>query len=134
MVKSFGDMHIVHPQNIGGNGRIVIDMGRNEIFSYVPLHYNDTCKADRLFTGGECKVLKLNILDMKDFLDTVNACTGKVNMFCPDGRKRNINGEEKIQGDLWRRYFQNKNCLRLVLEIPDPTDYMNIVSYYAGDR
>ncbi len=78
-------------------------------------------------------MLKLNILNMKYFLDTVNACTGKVNMLCPDGTKLNINGEEKIQGGLWRQYFQNKNCLRLVLEIPNQTDYMNIVSYYAGD-
>ncbi len=78
-------------------------------------------------------MVKLNILNMKNFLDTVNSCSGKVNMLCPDGKKQNINGEEKIQGSLWRRYSQNKNCLRLVLEVPNPTDYMNIVSYYAGD-
>ena len=126
-------MHIVHPQNIGGNGRIVIDKGRNEIFFQRTLHYNDTYKVNQLFTGGECKVLKLNILNMKNFLDTVNACTGEVNMLCPDGRKRNINGEEKIQDGLQRQYFQNKNCLQLVLEIPNPTDCMDIVSYYAGD-
>ncbi len=42
-------------------------------------------------------MLKPNILNMKNFLDTVNASTGKVNMLCPDGRKLNINGEEKIQ-------------------------------------
>lgn len=78
-------------------------------------------------------MLKLNILNMKYFLDTVNACIGKVNMLCPDGRKLNINREEKIQGGLWQQYFQNQNCLRLVLEIPNPTDYMKIVSYYAGD-
>jgi len=75
----------------------------------------------------------MNILNMKNFLDTVNACTSKVNMLCPDGRKRNINGEEKIQDSLRQQYFQNKNCLRFVLEIPNPTDYMSIVSYYAGD-
>lgn len=126
-------MHIVHPQNIGGNGRIVIDKGRNEIFFLRRLHYNDTRKVNQLFTGGKCKVLKPNILNMKNFLDTVNASTGKVNMLCPDGRKLNINGEEKIQGGLWRQHFQNKNCLRLVLGIPNPTNYMNIVSYYAGD-
>ena len=96
-------------------------------------HYNDTCKVNPSFTGGECKVVKLNILNMKNFLDTVNSCSGKVNMLCPDGKKQNINGEEKIQGSLWRQYSQNKNCLRLVLEVPNPTDYMNIVSYYAGD-
>ena len=69
-------------------------------------------------------MIKLNILNMKNFLDTVNACTGKVYMLCPNG---------KIQDNLWRQYFQNKNCLGLILEIPNPTDYMNIVSYYAGD-
>ena len=85
------------------------------------------------FTGGERKVVKLNILNMKNFLGTVNACIGKVYMLCPNGKKQNINGEEKIQDSLWRQYFQNKNCLCLILEIPNPTDYMNIVSYYAGD-
>ena len=78
-------------------------------------------------------MVKLNILNMKKFLDTVNACTGKVNMLCPDGNKQNINGEERVQDSLWLQYLQNKNCLRLVLEIPNPTDYMSIVSYYAGD-
>lgn len=71
-------------------------------------------------------MVKLNILNMENFLDTVNACIGKVYMLCP-------NGEEKIQDSLLRQYFQNKNCLRLILEIPNPTDYMNIISYYAGD-
>ena len=78
-------------------------------------------------------MVKLNILNMKNFLDTVNACTGKVNMLCPDGKKQNINGEESVQSRLQRQYFQNKNSLQLVLEIPNPTDYMRIVSYYAGD-
>ena len=131
--KFFGNMHIVHPQNIGGNGRIVIDKGRNEIFFLHFLHYNDTCKVNQKFTGGGFKVVKLNILNMKYFLNTVNACTGKVIMLCPDGKKRNINGEERLQDSLWQQYCQNKNCLRLVLEIPDPTDYMSIVSYYVGD-
>ncbi len=131
--RFFENTHIVHPQNIGENGRIVIGNGRKEIFFLCLLHYNDTCKVNPSFTGGECKVVKLNILNMKNFLDTVNSCSGKVNMLCPDGKKQNINGEEKIQGSLWRQYFQNKNCLCLILEIPNPTDYMNIVSYYAGD-
>ena len=111
----------------------MIGNGRKEIFFLRFLHYNDTCKVNQKFTGGECKVIKLNILNMKNFLDTVNACIGKVYMLCPNGKKQNINGEEKIQDSLWRQYFQNKNCLCLILEIPNPTDYMNIVSYYAGD-
>ena len=34
LAKCFGNTLIVPPQNIGGNGRIVIDKGRNEIFFY----------------------------------------------------------------------------------------------------
>ncbi len=78
-------------------------------------------------------MVKMNILNLSNFLDTVNACTSSVNMLCPDGRKRNINKEEKVQDDLWRQYWQNQNCLRIALEIPNPKDYMRIVSYYAGD-
>ncbi len=118
---------------IGGNGKIVIYKGRNEIFFLRFLHYNDTCKVNQQFTGGRFKMVKLNILNMKKFLDTVNACTGKVNMLCPDGNKQNINGEERVQDSLWLQYLQNKNYLRLVLEIPNPMDYMSIVSYYVVD-
>ncbi len=79
-------------------------------------------------------MVKLNILNMKNFLDTVNSCSGKVNMLCPDGKKQNINGEEKDTGQFVAAILpKQKNCLRLVLEVPNPTDYMNIVSYYAGD-
>lgn len=78
-------------------------------------------------------MIKLNILDMKNFLKTVNSCTGKVHMLCPDGQKVNINRERMIQNSLWERYRQNKNCLRLALDIPNPKDYMNIVLYYIGD-
>ena len=59
--RFFENTHIVHPQNIGENGRIVIDKGRKEIFFLFLLHYNDTCKVNQQFTGGERKVVKLNI-------------------------------------------------------------------------
>ena len=78
-------------------------------------------------------MVKLNILNMKNFLDTVNSCSGKVNMLCPYGKKQTSMGKKRYRVSLWRQYSQNKNCLRLVLEVPNPTDYMNIVSYYAGD-
>ncbi len=78
-------------------------------------------------------MIKLKILDMRNFLETVNGCTGKINMLCPDGNKRNINGSEKIQDSLWQQYCKNRNCLQIVLEISNPQDYMSIVSYYAGD-
>lgn len=78
-------------------------------------------------------MVKLNILDMKNFLNTVNACTGKVNMLCPDGKKVNINKEDEVQSSLWQQFFKNKNSLRIILDIRDPKDYMSIVSYYVGD-
>lgn len=78
-------------------------------------------------------MVKLNILDMKNFLDTVNACTGKVNMLCSDGKWVNINREDELQGSLWQQFLKNKNSLRIILDIGSPKDYMSIVSYYAGD-
>ena len=74
--------------------------GGKEIFFLFLLHYNDTCKVNPSFTRGERKMIKLNILNMENFLDTVNACTGKVYMLCPNGKKQNINGEEK---DVYKR-------------------------------
>lgn len=78
-------------------------------------------------------MIKLNILDMKNFLKAVDDCAGRVHMLCPDGKRVNINRNRVVQNSLWERYRQNKNCLRLVLEISNPRDYMNIVSYYIGD-
>ncbi len=51
----------------------------------------------------------------------------------PGGRKVNIRGQYGIQSRLTEQYYENKNCLPIVLEIPDPGDYMSVVSYYAGD-
>ena len=81
-------------QNIAGNGRIVIHKGGNRIFFLSEPHYNDIRKDNNPFTEGDFKMVKLNILNMERFLSTVNSCTGKVNMLCPDGKKVNINGEE----------------------------------------
>lgn len=120
-------------QNIAGNGRIVIHKGGNRIFFLSEPHYNDIRKDNNRFTEGDFKMVKLNILNMERFLSTVNSCIGKVNMLCPDGKKVNINGEETVQDHLWQQYCQNENYLPLALEISNPRDYMNIVSYYAGD-
>lgn len=78
-------------------------------------------------------MIKLNILNMKNFLESVNACKDDVLMLFPDGRKVNLNKQENVQSKLWEQYRENQNCLGLWLEIPNPTDYMRIVSYYAGD-
>lgn len=78
-------------------------------------------------------MIKLNILNMKNFLQTVNACNSAVNLLYPDGRKENICRQYNLQNELLQQYRENKNCLQLSLEIPNPKDYISIVSYYAGD-
>lgn len=78
-------------------------------------------------------MLKLKILNMKNFLDTVNSCRGEVCMRDSGGRKVNIREQYGIQSRLMEQYYENKNCLPIVLEVPDPGDYMSVVSYYAGD-
>lgn len=78
-------------------------------------------------------MIRLNILNMKGFLQTVNACGGAVNLLCPDGGKKNIVRQPGIQNELLQKYRENKNCLPLSLEIPNPGDYISVVSYYAGD-
>jgi len=78
-------------------------------------------------------MIRLNILDMKVFLQTVNACSGAVHLLCPDGGKKNITRQPEIQNELLQKHRENKNCLPLSLEIPNPGDYISVVSYYAGD-
>ncbi|MCB7318266.1 ribonuclease HII [Lacrimispora sp. 210928-DFI.3.58] len=78
-------------------------------------------------------MIKLNILNMERFLETVNGCTGRVNMLCPDGRKQNINKRYWIQDQLRARSAENHDSLRLTLEIPGAEDYMKIVYYYVGE-
>lgn len=70
---------------------------------------------------------------MINFLQKVNECNGLVNLLHPDGRKENINKQYGIQEELLQKYRENKNSLRLSLDLPNFKDYMSIVSYYAGD-
>ena len=85
------------------------------------------------FLNGGLAVIKLNILNMKEFFQTVNTCNGAVNLLYPDGKKENINRQYELQKELLHKYRENKNHLQLSLDIPDPKDYMSIVYYYAGD-
>lgn len=78
-------------------------------------------------------MMKLRILDMKNFLKTVNNCTGPVHIVDSDGRKVDINKEYGIQVKLQAEYQRNRKLLSLCLEVPTPEDYFRIVNYYAGD-
>ncbi len=78
-------------------------------------------------------MIKLNIFDMEGFLQTVNGCGGAVKLLRPDGRKENINRQYGIQKELLQRYRENKDYLRLSLDIPAPKDYLRIVFFAIGD-
>jgi hypothetical protein len=53
-------------------------------------------------------MIKLNILDMDNFLQTVNACSDAVNLLYPDGRKENINKHYGLQNELLHQYRKIK--------------------------
>ena len=40
--------------------------------------------------------MKLNILNIQDFLDTINACRDEVYMICSNGQKVNIRGQYRM--------------------------------------
>lgn len=77
--------------------------------------------------------VQLNILNMKNFLETVNDCAGEIFLIRTGEGRVSINKKETIQERLWQEYHQNKNYLPLTLEIPDPGDYRKIIFYYIGD-
>ena len=70
---------------------------------------------------------------MKNFLQTVNECSGEINLMYPDGSKKNINKQYEMQDKLLQQYQENKKCLEITLDIQNTEDYISIVSYYAGD-
>lgn len=78
-------------------------------------------------------MLKLNILNMREFLRTVNACKGRVWLLRPDGGRVDLRGQYTAQLELRERFRENRNFLPVVLTVPDPGDYMRVVSYYIGD-
>ena len=42
-------------------------------------------------------MIKVNILNLKGFLETVNQCRGRGLALCPDGRKANITRQYDVQ-------------------------------------
>lgn len=78
-------------------------------------------------------MVKLNILNMENFLETVNKCRGAVYLLYPDGHRENISHRQEIQEKLQMRFRENKNFLRISLDIPGSADYMRIITYYAGN-
>ena len=77
-------------------------------------------------------MMKLRILDMKEFLKAVNGCPGPVRIVASHVRNENINKESGLQATLQADYQRNRKILSLSLEVPTPADYLSIVNYYVG--
>lgn len=76
-------------------------------------------------------MIKLNILNMKNFLKVVNQCVGRIMVASPDGKRTDINGRTGIQHRLQAEYLENGKCLPLTLEFDYPADYFAVVSYHT---
>ena len=78
-------------------------------------------------------MLKLNILNMINFLKTVNECSGPVVLVSQDGRREYMNNHESLQERLLKNYNDNRRSLKMWIDVAEPADYLKIVCYYAGD-
>jgi len=83
--------------------------------------------------NGGSAMIKLDVFNMKNFLQTVNECSGAINLLYPDGRKENINKQYGVQNELLQKHRENKGFLRLSLDIPAYKDYMRLVYFTIGD-
>ncbi len=78
-------------------------------------------------------MIKVNILNMSGFLETVDRCEGRVFLLAPDKTKTNIARQYFVQDELKEKYRQNGNYLPLSLDFENVKDYLAVVNYYAGD-
>lgn len=83
--------------------------------------------------NGGYSVIKLNIVNMNQFLNLVNNSIGPVHLLFPDGRKKLLNNQYTLQRELRQKHLEAKRSLRLTLELPNPKDYMTIVLFSIGD-
>lgn len=72
-------------------------------------------------------MIKLNILNMKHFLQVVDECSGSIKKINEDGTRSDIRRNENLQNALLFEFFQNKNFFSIILEIPQPRDYFRII-------
>ncbi len=78
-------------------------------------------------------MIKLNILNLKNFMEELDQCQGIVYMLGRNGKRDVLGRQPDIHANLKQRYLEGGGCLPLTLEFSDPGDYMRMVSYYAGD-
>ncbi len=78
-------------------------------------------------------MIKLNILNLKNFWEALDQCQGVVRMLGEDGKQTILDQRQDLRAKLRRRYEEGGDCLPLTLAFSCPSDYMRMVSYYAGD-
>lgn len=78
-------------------------------------------------------MIKLNVFNLEEFLQLMKECAGPVKMLCPDGSQQDITRQDQTQPELRRRHSDNRHCLELTLDIPNPRDYLKIVYFTIGD-
>lgn len=78
-------------------------------------------------------MVRLDILDMRAFLQVIDRCKGAVWLLLGDGRRVALPRQPQLYQSLRQRHSENGGILPLTLRIDDPGDYMRIISYYAGD-
>lgn len=75
----------------------------------------------------------ISVFNLEGFLQAVNQCTGAVYLLYPDGTKKDINKKDKLQQELHEQFLENKQYLRLCLDVPQAGDYMSVVCFSLGD-
>ena len=78
-------------------------------------------------------MVKLRILNMNGFLDVVNSGRGAVYVVAAGGQKRDIRGNAVFQRYLLGEHRRGGGSLCLTLDIPQPSDYMDVVCWYIGE-
>lgn len=78
-------------------------------------------------------MMKLRILNMNGFLDVVNACRGAVYVVAAGGQKRDIRSNAVFQRYLLGEHRRGGGSLCLTLDVPQPSDYMDVVCWYIGE-
>lgn len=78
-------------------------------------------------------MIKLTVYNAKEFFQAVNGCSGAVYLIHEDGKRENLNKQYDLQQELQRKHKENKNYLKLALDLPNPKDYLRIVYYSIGN-
>lgn len=76
--------------------------------------------------------LKMHVLNLKSFLQMLQACTGPLELRLPDGSVQVYRDTPTVQETLTRSFVASQKWLPLTIRVHTPQDYFSVVSYAAG--